>query len=327
MKTKKTLHIAYACDSRYAGQTMVSMISLFAHHTKHKIVLHLVEDRLSRRDLWRMARLADRYGAKLEVCPLEELIRELPRSLSAEGDGRHPMTIYAKLFLEKICRAERVLYLDSDTVVSGSLLPLWDLEPGGACAAGVRMPYPSKRKARSGTEDASCHVCDGVLLLYLDNWRLMGCGEQCADDIRRRHGTVPIQSEEVINRVLKGRIQVLPPAYNLMSSMILWNARQMARLFGVADYYSDREIYEARKHPVIVHYLDELYIRPWYPCSDHPYRALYRTYARRAGVNVIQARLVPGRRLARTRAVRLLHACLPFPIFCRIYRMVKNGAR
>ncbi len=324
MKARKTLHVAYACDSHYVGQTMVSMASLLEHHTKQDIILHLVEDQIGQPDIDRITRLAGRYGTRLLVSPLHGLLGELPHGLFMEGDGRHPMSIYAKLFLDQVCSAERVLYLDSDTIVSRSLLPLWEMDFGSACAAGVQMPYSPKVKALLGMKPQDCYVCDGILMIHLRNWRKRRCRERCVDYIRRRHGDIPMQSEGVINHVLRGRIQVLPPAYNLMSSMLLWDGSQMERLYGATDYYSDDEIRKARAHPVIIHYLDELYVRPWYVGSDHPYRAYYDRYARMAGISGKRIRPMGGWRGIRTRAVRVLDACLPFAVFCRIYRMVKG---
>ncbi len=315
------LHIAYACNTCYMEQTIVSMVSLLEHNRTQQIVLYFIADHVKPFWIEMARRTAAAYGARLKVVSLDRLLGELKQVLSLQN-SRHPLTIYAKLFLDRICGADRILYLDSDTVILDSLLPLWDMEFKNAWAAGVAMPYSDIQKRRLGLDPADTYVCDGILMLHLKQWREQCCGQRCVDYIYAKKGRPPMLSEGVVNFICRKRLLVLHPRYNLMSGMLLWDAAQLMRLYGVqGGYYANREILQARYRPVIVHYLNELYLRPWYAGSGHPYRLAYRYYRKKAG---LQSRLPYGRLKTRTYVLRIMNACLPFPVFCGIYRKIKS---
>lgn len=311
------LQIAYACNGAYVTQTMVSMASLFEHHRNEEMAVYLVEDGVGQKDLERFGCLAKKYAKQFCSIPLRQVLAGFP----VQGDGRHPVTVYAKLFLDQICMADRILYLDSDTVVTGPLLPLWEMELGDALAAGVKMPYNIRVKSRLGLSAKDIYVCDGIVLIHLEKWRDEGVSQKCAALMSEGQGLPYMLSEGVLNQVCRGRILPLHPKYNLMAGMILWNASQISELYNVNGYYSDGEIAEANRHPVIIHYLNELYIRPWFQNSDHPYREEYRVYCRTWAT---VPKMPRGRLKQRTRILRICNALLPFQLFVRLYRLVKR---
>lgn len=314
------IHAAYACDEAYAVQTAVSMTSLCEHHRSDEIFLYLIEDGIDismQRDIREL--IVGKYRQHLKIVSLGPLLKHLTLS----SQDRHPRTIYAKLFLTDICPADRILYLDSDTIVADSLSGLFSINMDNAYIAGVKMPYSEVKKSRLGISDGIPYLCDGLLLLNLKKWRKDRMWERCTAYIRSHCGNPPMLSEGTVNYAAHGLIKVLPPKYNLMSGMLLWNAVQLAQLYGVEDYYTQDELTYARANPVIIHYLNELYIRPWYKNSDHPYRAFYWKYCRMSGFDK-KNNMRAGSIRMRTGILRILNRFLPFWIFRRLYHAVKG---
>lgn len=315
-----TFHIAYACNAVYAVQTAVSMVSVCRHHPADEIIFYLIEDGIDTgtlRDIQKL--ITEKCGKKLKISPLRPLLGRLKLA----GMDRHPATVYAKIFLEKVCPADRVIYLDSDTVVTAPLTKFLLLDMRSAYIAGVKMPYTEKQKADAGLPCKAPYLCDGVLLINLQKWRQDHMMDKCTAYIRSCHGSPPMLSEGTVNHVARGQAVALAPEYNLMSGMLLWTGRQLAQLYGVNDYYTEDMLLHARKYPVVIHYLNELYIRPWYKNSDHPYRGVYRQYLRMLEWNQkiwMQTGCMP----VRTRMLRALNRVLPFWIFWRLYHAVKK---
>lgn len=81
---------------------------------------------------------------------------------------------------------------------------------------------------------------------------------------------------------------------------------------------------EANEHPVLIHYLNELYIRPWFCNSDHPYRKEYEKYDAKICEGQHLKTGKKGRLKVRTRILRLLYTWLPFALFVKIYWFVKR---
>lgn len=315
-----TFHVAYACDENYIEQTMVSMASLMEHNQTHKIVIYLIESKIGRESLQKICHLVEQYKQSFICIALDDLMKGIDLTL----DERHPKTIYAKLFLDQVCEADRILYLDSDTVITSSLEDLWKMDFQDAYIAGVAMPYTTDIKRKLGLTSEMDYFCDGIVLINLKVWRNKQVAEQCREYIMRQKGNPYMLSEGVINAVAGEYRITLPPKYNLMSTFLLWNAKQIKELFDVFHFYTQEQIEQARKNPVIIHYLNELYIRPWYRNSDHPYRDEYMKWREKIGWDMP---MESGIRSMRTKGVIVLNKVLPFSWFCRIYRLVQKRSR
>ena len=226
--------------------------------------------------------------------------------------------------MDQVCEADRILYLDSDTVITSSLEDIWKMDFQDAYIAGVAMPYTTDIKRKLGLTSEMDYFCDGIVLISLKVWRNKQVAEQCREYNKRQKGNPYMLSEGVINAVAGEYRITLPPKYNLMSTFLLWNAKQIKELFDVSHFYTQEQIELARKNPVIIHYLNELYIRPWYRNSDHPYRGEYMKWREKIGWNMP---MESGIRSMRTKGVIVLNKVLPFSWFCRIYRLVQKRSR
>lgn len=310
-------HVAYACDENYIEQTMISMASLMEHNQAYEIVIYLIGNQISRKSLQKINDLVEKYRQSLVCVALDELIHGLDLIL----DQRHPKTIYAKLFLDQVCDADRILYLDSDTVIMSSLEELWKMNLKDSYIAGVSMPYMAAIKKKFGLASETDYFCDGILLINLDLWRKEKIAERCRKYIEKNSGNPYMLSEGVINAVAGIHRVTLPPKYNVMSVVLLWNEKQIKQLFSVSHFYTQEQIEQARKNPVIIHYLNELFIRPWYKNSDHPYRAEYVKWLVKIGMGYPTEKKIQS---IRTKGVKTLNAILPFKYFQIIYRFLKG---
>lgn len=310
-------HVAYACDENYIEQTMISMASLMEHNQTHKIVIYLIESKIGRESLQKICDLVEQYKQSFICIALDDLLKGIDLTL----DERHPKTIYAKLFLDQVCEADRILYLDSDTVITSSVEELWKMDLQDAYIAGVAMPYTADIKRKLGLTSEMDYFCDGIVLINLKVWRNKKVAEQCREYIMRQKGNPYMLSEGVINAVAGEKRITLPPKYNLMSTFLLWNAKQIKELFDVSHFYTREQVEEARKDPVIIHYLNELYIRPWYRNSDHPYRDEYINWLIKTGMDYPSEK---GIRSIRTKGIKVLNTVLPFKCFRIIYRFLKG---
>ncbi|WP_194610363.1 glycosyltransferase family 8 protein [Clostridium vitabionis] len=307
----KTKEIFYACDGNYLTQTLVSAETLLRHNPDAQITI--AGDHFTKEDQARVYRQFQVWHKDIRLIDLNGFFPDA----AFQTDAFHARSIYAKLFIDQIYAGGRVLYLDSDTVICGKLDKLFSMNLGECIAAAVKMPYPEEFRKRMGLPAEIPYFCDGVVLFDIDRWREDGCSRKSLQLIRKNKGNPPGQSEGVLNAILSGRIRALPPEYNLMSGLIYYSADQMARLYGCWDYYPEDDRKKALKHPIIVHYLRELYNRPWFLPCDHPYRKIYW----RANAELLE----PGKRKwrflpAHTIATRVLRRIFPFDLFCHAFQ-------
>ena len=172
---------------------------------------------------------------------------------------------------------ERALYLDCDTIVCGSILPLyeWDL---GDCLVGMVMEptvYGEMKEALGmGRDDA--YYNSGVLLIALGRWRRERVLTRLLDFYGAHAGRLFACDQDTINGALRGQIRTLPPKYNFFTN---YRYFRYDTLYGLCRAYEEvgREAFaEAKRYPVVLHYLGDE--RPWIAGNRNHYRKLYETY-------------------------------------------------
>ncbi len=307
------MHIIYACNDAYVRQTLVSMVSVIKQHPDVK--LYLAADQISADQQKLIRDTLAKWSQAVTIIDLADILPKLPFDKS----DRHPKTVYAKLFLDEVIPADRVLYLDSDVVVMGSLEPLFTMNLEGKAAAGVLMPYSVKVKKSVGCEAGQPYVCDGVVLINLEHWRKTKKAMACRKYITECQGMPPMLSEGTLNHVCGKELAVLAPKYNVMPSMLVYNLREIRELFRADYYYADEKMMqEAKEKPVVMHFMNELYNRPWFEPCDHPFREVYREEEKEVFGKVVWEKVPLNRHTQRT---MMLRKWLPFGVFAALYRM------
>lgn len=65
-----------------------------------------------------------------------------------------------------------------------------------------------------------------------------------------------------------------------MNSYFMFPVNRIIDLFKMKKFYSEEEINNAKNNPIVLHYTDELYNRPWFSNCNHPYKEEYRKILR-----------------------------------------------
>lgn len=306
------ISVLYACNAAYLRQTITSAASVLMHN--ERVHLYMAIDGMTEGIRYEIENTLCRWKPKLTFVCLEELLS----SVQPKQGDRHPRTIYAKLFMESCVTEDRILYLDSDVIVNGSLEELFCRNMEQEYVAGVMMPYSSKLKQKIGAFAKTPYICDGVVLVNMELWREAGLTQRCQTYIEQCAGEPPMLSEGTLNHVCGEKIGVLSPEYNLMPSMLVYRCSQIKALFFADCYYEEVDFEKARTWPRIVHFMNELYNRPWYEPCDHPMRQLYlQTEKEVYGENQRIRQDLPFH----TRQTRVLRKYLPFCLFKGLYHL------
>lgn len=129
-------------------------------------------------------------------------------------------TLY-RLALPTLLQEEKVLYLDSDTLVMGSLQAFWDLPlvefaqftPYAYWIAGViDSGVKPLHKHRIGMQPKSPYVNAGVLLMALEPLRQLDWLELAVTK------SFPMCDQDIINKTCEGHILPVPPNVNVSLS-------------------------------------------------------------------------------------------------------------
>ena len=63
----------------------------------------------------------------------------------------------------------------------------------------------------------------------------------------------------------------MPPHFKFTS-------KQIMSLFRMRSYYNQEELDNAVRNPIVIHYTDEFFNRPWFKNCSHPLKELYLYY-------------------------------------------------
>lgn len=249
------------------------MISLFENNREaDDICVYLVSKDISESNIDILRGICDKYQSELIVINFDDIAYDLDLS----STGRHIATIYTKVFFPRIEGVDKMIYLDSDTVVVGKLQELWDM-PLDNCYMGVVETLPSKFSSELGLPADAPFFNDGMAICNVDYCRQHNLIGQVLQVVRDYNGTPPTLSEGALNKVCYGKVKYISPRYNLMAGILYLCQLDIDYMFKLL-HYPKEELEFSCQHPVVIHYLTAFYDRPWFTNCKHPYKDQYHKY-------------------------------------------------
>lgn len=255
-----TIHIAFCTDTNYVMPTGVAMISVCENNREESICFHLVitdegtsPDEVATK-VQPLKDIAERYGKEAKVYSLKS---ENLKDFICSGAGYISTTAFARIFLPELLdeSIHKVLYLDCDIAVDGSLRELWETSLSDACPLAAAIDANScTQYCHFSNKDhvATTYYNSGVLLINLECWRQENLIQKTVDcAIRFKFSLL---DQDVLNYLYCDRIKEIEPTYNFQ---ILYDFKGSNSV--PVDYIP--LIDSCREHPIIVHYITAN--KPW----------------------------------------------------------------
>lgn len=251
---------------RHTGAMLHSALAASAPATCAMRVLH--SDAIDADDQSRLHELVARFGATLNFIFIgDDRIADLP-------SGYFPRAVWLRILLpELLPDCAKILYLDSDIIVTSSLAPLWETDVSGHLLGAVTNPFypfmPDHPRLQLGISDPRDYFNSGVLLMNLQRMRDQGSAAQLRA-YAREHPGAPYPDQDALNAVCRGRWLALHPRWNVQSTIFELDDAQLP--------LPAAQIAEARAHPAVIHFIG--LFKPWHYLCRHPLRDLYFEHAR-----------------------------------------------
>jgi lipopolysaccharide biosynthesis glycosyltransferase len=218
--------------------------------------------------------------------------------------AHYTIDTYTRLWVSEFfpAKADRVLYLDGDVVVVGSIAPLWTADLGGALMAAVDIPGSDRGVTRLGMRAEDGYFNAGVLIIDLAQWRATRAENIVIDYIRENPDRV-LYDQDALNACFHGCTKRLDYTWNVIRPFY----REPLELpLGRA------EIELIRREVRIIHFNGGS--KPWSYFCDHPRRAEYQRYLRMTEWRDY----VPPDRTLLNRFRKVISAILPGPVKGRL---------
>ena len=263
-KTKIKSCISYVVDENYLFPTLVSASQVRQHFkSEHNdIIIVCLAEPSGKTDT--ASEIASSLGITLLVRPLSAI------------DNMHPT--YGRLFIHSLIPAsyERVIYIDGDTQIMGSLEPLIKVDiPTGKFLA-VRdsagmfarssdgwMRATQADRDRAGlTRSYDDYFNAGVLVFNRSDWKTLS--ELTLDAIQRKEGGFKFADQDSMNAAIGEQCIFIPNTWNFPGFFIGTPCETAAR-------------------PIIYHFMSNPRPwthsgLPWGPKWSHPYKSFMQRY-------------------------------------------------
>lgn len=264
------MHIVFCLDNNYIPYCATTIASVIDNDQEEEITFHLFVDGISdvnRKSLQEW--ISGIEGKNIKFYELsEDDFRDFP-----VGDAYINLTTYFRLVIQdKLPDIDKVIYLDCDTIVNGSLKELWNTEMGDYAVAGVRDRVNDSirlyNRLRYPMHDG--YVNAGVLLINLKKWKEFHVFDRAKEIAKAMPEALKNHDQDIINILFHDNKQILPFRYNLLEYYLYveeW-------LFLDRKYYP--EIIDACKNPAIIHFC--MPQKPWHYECINPFKDLYYKY-------------------------------------------------
>ena len=268
------MEILYSSDQNYAKQLAVSILSLISNSKEEdRFRIHVIDNGINRETRKALKAIVQPEKGEIVWEDFCEEIKALHLTTS------FPKSAFGRLFLNKFSLLNKIIYIDCDMVILHSLSNLWCEDMGNCILMGVQDSVDRSYRELVGLTAFERYINSGFLVINLKAWRDNNITEKCIQYAHSWNGDIPHNDQGILNAVCRGKIKILPPAYNLQNPMLEMSVEQIRRLGKIDVYYTQEEIDEAVKDPVVVHFTEEFYNRPWFAPCTHPYRDCYWRYA------------------------------------------------
>lgn len=264
------MDIACNIDDGYLKYCAVMLTSLFENNKDEVIHVHLIADTLSKESQdFLSSMVKEKYKQQIDFYLVGN---ELLKDCIIYGESHISLATYYRIFLESILppSLSKILYLDCDLVVIGSLKELWNTDITNYAVGCVEDMWSGKENnyTRLQYNQQYSYFNAGVLLINLDYWRKINFEKLAISYIQQHPNELLFNDQDVLNALLFNQKIFLPFRWNMQDGF--FRTKRRIRKEALAEL--DKEL----KKPIIIHYTGGK--KPWQYKAQHPYKAEYFKY-------------------------------------------------
>ena len=266
MNNIETLHVLFTPDNGFALPYGVLMTSLLENNKDCHFCFWILTDALSENNIKHFEETADNYSAELNFIYVQS---DYYQYLPLKAKDRFAATGYYRLFAADLLpkTVSKILYLDGDMVVLGSVKELWLTNLENFSIAGVVDVHDkiyAKRLQMHGH-----YINSGMLLINLDYHRCYNFVKKYKERLKYIHfhrDEFVFHDQDVFNYVCDGTIKYLSLRCNLMTTFLLETVNLQDFTTNGNEKLSVNQCiihYTGYPKPWVTHYYDLPLINEW----------------------------------------------------------------
>lgn len=275
------MNIVCATDNDFVQHCTIMLTSLLMNN--RNCVIYLLTESLTFKNIRIIKEQVEALGGEFCLCKVDAcIIKKLPMPIDSNLSHISRATYYRLLIPEILpSEVDKVLYLDCDIIINGSLLNLWNIDMTGYALAAVPQIGSGHEAERLGYPIKFGYFNAGVNVINMEYWRKNAISKALIDYAVRNFNNIKYHDQDVLNAVLYNKTYHLLPMWNMTSLMYSYFLnRRGDRKNGVIinDYKVEKDnVKRYLNNPIVVHYTSKP--KPWQKGCIHPFSYLYYRYA------------------------------------------------
>lgn len=258
--------VVFCIGANYWKHLAVAIFSV-VEHTKSLDIFVFYE---SDNKLWRskILRLVERAKCHISFVPFDSrLVNGLKKC-----EGHIGPSTYYRLFIPELLDSniDKILYLDSDILLRGSVCGLFEVPLNGKIIAARPVYWIDARRElniRLKRSNDSPYFNAGIMIIDLIRWRNEHITERTVSFIQRYPEQITHPDQCALNHVIGCSFEFLSPMWNV--TMAYWETTVSSKIAHIN--YAD--LVEARENPMIIHFNGPS--KPWHWANRHPWKSSY----------------------------------------------------
>ncbi|MEG1565863.1 MAG: glycosyltransferase family 8 protein [Bacilli bacterium] len=277
----RTLNVLYQSNNNYATITGVSITSLLKNNLDiDEINIYILNDQIKSENLIKMKEICDGFNRNLIIVDTDEILKKL-KALKV-APFKNTYTTYFKLMAIKNLDlpTSRILQLDGDTIIHGSLAELCDMDLENCVCAATYDCTMNDYKTLIDIPLSDKYYNCGVLLINQDYWREYNCEEKIVNHLKNERSGYYTVDQDIINVLFRDKIKYLNITYNFNCGFYIYGINESLKMYNLKPpyYNSYEEVKAVMDNPVIYHCMGAMSGRPWEKDSIHPQNELFDEY-------------------------------------------------
>lgn len=321
----KTLNVLYQSNNSYAIITGVSMTSLMENNKDiDNINFFVLDDKISEQNKQKMTSVCQQYNRTITFVDTEEILKTI-KDLQV-APFKNTYTTYFKLIaVSKLpVKNGRILQLDGDTIINGSLKELCDIDLNGyICAATYDCTMNSYKEMIDIPLTDKYYNC-GVLLINQKEWIKYNCPDKIVKHLANVRNGYYTVDQDIINVLFRQKIKYLDLKYNFNSGFYIYGIKESLKMYGLKPKYYNTvsEITNAAKAPIIYHCMGAMTGRPWEQDSIHPQNKIFDQYLAMSPWSDFEKIKVNRKTIFKIQ--RMLYEILPRVLYIPLHKMAQQ---
>lgn len=324
MADVQNVEIVYQSDDCYAPYLGVSLYSLLQNNIDADFEIVVIDDGICANNKNKLKTLVEGSGKDIRFISSDDAqlnqIKEIFKNYTGFRANRNS---YLKLGYPTISHADRILYLDCDTLICDGISELLGANMHNNIAAmALDSSVDHVYKRFIGLRDNDYYFNSGVILIDRRRWVTKQIYESILK-LKQSGVSFNTVDQDYLNIALAGSVEKLSNRFNFQPFHRRYSAQQYFRVYQTGDsYYTAEELGSASDKPVILHYFRYLGMHPWDKGSLHPFSDDYKSWQLRSpwrGYCPKKPKLSTP-----IRVERILYRILPKTTFLRVFKLMHD---